>query len=307
MSRKFWIGAFAAISAAFCGLASAGTAFAQIMPAQNDDIVVQGQLQEAERQVETLTRAITRRPRVDKPIAKQYAGICVGVHGLAEEFAHVLIAQIEANAQWLDIHVLGSGCTVNTIIAFTGNSRGEIERLRKEEPWLFETLLDYEYDRILRGNGAAQSWQATQVKGADGKEFSTIMIGDIPREVQSNKQAFASNLADQLRVDVEGSIVVFDNAYVPGKSIQQLADYATMRLFAPTDDISNGSESGMATILSLFGEDGMAPEGLTSFDRAYLGALYKLPPTARGQAIHDATWTAYRQAHYEAEDTDRAE
>ncbi len=261
------------------------------------EIVVQGELEQAEQQVDNLTRAITRRPRTDRPIARRYGGICVGVSGMSAEFAHVLIERIEANARDIGVHILGDGCTINTLVAFTRNSRAEIERLRKDEPWLFATLLDYEYERILRGNGAVQSWQSTQLKGADGREFSTVSIAG--REVQQNTQFFASNRTQQLRVDVEGAIVVFDNAFVPGKSIQQLADYATMRLFAPTDDVSEGSPGSMETILSLFAADGVAPDGLTSFDRAYLGALYRLPPTARGEAVRDATWTAYRRAQFE--------
>lgn len=284
-----------------CG--SAIDARAQSSPPSGDEIVVQAELEKAERQVEALTREITRRPRTDKPISKRYSAVCVGVYGLSADFAHVLISRIEENARTLGIHVLGEGCQVNTLVAFTNDSRAEIERLRKAEPWLFETLLDYEYDRILRGNGAAQAWHSTQVKGADGKPLRTEMLPCPPvcppREAEINDQAFASNISQQLRVDIEGSIAVFDNAHVPGKSIQQLADYATMRLFAPTDDVSNGAPGEMSTILSLFAEDGDAPDGLTAFDRAYLGALYKLPATARGAAIHDATWAAYRQGRYE--------
>lgn len=258
------------------------------------DIVVQGELDAAEKQVDTLARAITRRPRVDKPISRQYGAICVGVHGLSTAFALTLIDRIEANARDLGIHVQGEGCQVNTLVSFSRNSRKEVERLRKEEPWLFSTLLDYEYERVLRGNGAVQAWQATEVKGANGKEFASAVIDG--REVEVNKQFSSSHLAQQLRVDILGAIVVFDNAYVEGKTIQQLADYATMRLFAPTDDLSDAPVSTMPTILTLFAEGGDAPDGLTDFDRAYLEALYKLPPTARSSAIRDAAWLSFRRA-----------
>jgi hypothetical protein len=257
------------------------------------DIVVEGQLGAAERQVDSLAAAITRRPRIDKPISRQYGPACLGVHGMAPALALALIDRIAANARELGIHVQGEGCQVNTLVSFTRDSRAEVKRLHAQEPWLFSTLHNYEYDRILRGNGAAQAWQATQVKGANGKEFASAVIDG--REVQVNKQFSASHLAQQLRVDITGAIVVFDNAFVPGKTIQQLADYATMRLFAPTDDLSNGSDLSMPTILTLFAQSGEAPDGLTDFDRAYLKALYRLPPTAGGAAIRDATWAAYRQ------------
>lgn len=280
---------------------STQAASAQDNSSDESTIVVTGQLEEAEVQVETLTRAITRRPRSGKPLARRYDGICIGVFGMSENFAHVLMGRIEENARTLGIDVMDGGCQANTIIAFTPDSRKEIERLRKEEPWLFKTLLDYEYDRILRGNGAAQSWQSTKVKGANGMEFATVMMGSPPREVQINKQPVASNIAEQVRVDVEGSIVVFDSAYVPGKSIEQLADYATMRLFAPTEDTLVDGGGGVETILSLFAQNDTPPKGLTDFDRAYLNALYTLPVTAGGAALDDATWSAYRKSIPELE------
>lgn len=265
----------------------------------SDEIVITAELEEAKRQVGALTQAVTRRPRIDKPISRRNSAVCIGVMGMGTDFAHVLIDRVESNARSLDISVLGEGCQVNTLIVFTSNSRAQIEKLRKEEPQWFETLLDYEYRRVLRGTGAVQSWHSTQVKGADGKEFSVAMMGNPPREVAVNDPFLATRFAQQLRVDIEGSIIVFDNAHVPGKSIQQLADYATMRLFAPTDDVSEGKGVGMETILSLFERGAAAPDGLTPFDRAYLGALYSLPPTAKATEMLDATWSAYRKARYE--------
>ncbi|MGN3973517.1 hypothetical protein [Tsuneonella sp. SYSU-LHT278] len=283
-------------------LGASGICPADPLAAQHndDEIVVSGELEEAEREVVALTRAITRRPRVDKPISRRYQQMCLGVRGLSPEFAHVLIGRIEDNARALDVPVGGTGCSINTLVYFTANTRAQIAQLRKGQPEWFDSLLDYEYERILRGNGAVQSWHSTRTKGSDGKEFAVALIGNPPREVETGRQWKATRFAQQIRVDIEGSIVLFDTRYVPGKSIQQLADYATMRLLAPTDDVSGRAAGEMETILSLFAPGGDAPDGLTPFDRAYLGALYALPPTARGEAMRDATWAAYRRARYAA-------
>lgn len=259
-----------------------------------DGIVVEGRLKAIERQVESLTNSITRRPPVDKPLSRQYGSICIGVSGLSPQFAMTLIKRVEDNARDLGIRIRAPDCQVNTLIAFAADSRAEVQRLRKEQPTLFSTLLDYEFDRVLRGSGAVQAWQATEVKGADGKEFASATLGG--RDFQINDQPFASHLTQQLRVDIAGAIVVFDTAFVPGKSIQQLADYATMRLFAPTHDASAGGVPSLPTILSLFAPGAEGPPGLTEFDRAYLTALYRLPPTARGAALSDAAWAAYRRS-----------
>jgi len=34
---------------------------------------------------------------------------------------------------------------------------------------------------------------------------------------------------------------------------------------------------------------------MTTFDRAYLETVYRLPATANDSQIHDATWTMYRK------------
>lgn len=257
------------------------------------EIVVSGVLDEEQPVVNQVTRTITQRPRTGKPLSRQYAQVCVGVFGMAPEYAQVIITRVEANARALDIPVGGDGCQVNTLIGFVKDSKAEVVKLRKEQPWLFSTMLDYQYERILKGNGAVQAWHATMVKGANGKEFASAVIAG--REVVINKQFSASNIADQVRVDMEGSIVLFDTAFVPGKTLQQLADYASMRSFASVLDLSDGDPAGPPTILTLFNKDGTAPDGLSPYDWSYLTALYKLPATASGDALIDATWSEYRK------------
>ncbi|MCB2088424.1 MAG: hypothetical protein KDD98_06315 [Sphingomonadaceae bacterium] len=171
----------------------------------------------------------------------------------------------------------------------------EVERLRKEEPWLFETTLDYEYERVLKGSGAVQAWHATKLKGRDGKEFASIMVGDPPREVQANDPFSANRLTGQVRMDMIGSIVLIDSRLVPGKTIKQLADYATMRSFASVYDTSEGEVSPTSTILSLFDDGADLPDGMTPFDWAYLHALYKVSPNAGGDSLTNATWTEYKR------------
>ena len=261
-----------------------------------DVIIVTGEREsEAMERVEKMTRTITRRPRVDKPLARQYGRICVGVVGLSAAHAAVLIDRVEQNARRLDIAVAPDGCQVNTLVAFVRDGRTEVETLRKEAPWLFASLLDYEYDRILRGSGGAHAWHSTQVKEVDGKELAVIAFGDPPRQVQTSDPFTATRLGQQIRMDMIGSVVLMDSDLVPGKTLQQLADYVSMRSFASVDDIGQDSPDDTPTILSLFDDALAAPEGMTDFDWSYLEALYKLPRTAKGSAIHDAAWSQYRK------------
>jgi len=77
-------------------------------------------------------------------------------------------------------------------------------------------------------------------------------------------------------------LVLFDRNQVHGKSLLQLADYATMRGFALTRETSGSHPA--PTILSLFDGDGPHPDRLTPFDWGYLGSLYRDLPNLPAQA-----------------------
>ncbi len=261
--------------------------------AQGQEIVVSGNRETEEKILRALTADVTRRPRVDKPSSRFYGPVCLQIIGVKTEFSDVLADRIKANARQVDAPVAKDDCTPNALVIFTRDARRTVDLLRKEEPWIFTNLLDYEFDRIIAGTEAAHAWQTTELRSVDGKPLQYQIING--REVMVNPQYQTGRLAPPLRVDMVGAVVLIDSAYLPGKTLQQLADYATFRLLA---SISETSESGdgadtMATILSLFDDTANAPAELTRFDRAYLRALYNLRPNAPSSAIRDATVRVY--------------
>lgn len=292
----------ASLSLAIC-LTTFATATIGAEPEEEDlgrEIVVQGKRTTEGAIVKEMARDITRRPRLDKPLSRRYDAVCLGVFGLKPEAAYSLIDRIESNLAQLDISAAGDDCTVNSLVAIVRDAPGTVKSLQKEQPQLFEGMLDYEIDRIFKGSQGAQAWQTTRFKGADGREFQTISFGDPPRDVQMNKQIITGRTTQQIRADIVESIVLFDFDQVPDKTLQQLADYATVRLVSPSSDISD-DETGIDSILTLFAKDASPPDGMTTFDWAYLKALYNLPPTARGSQIRDATWASYRNLSRENE------
>ena len=88
---------------------------------------------------------------------------------------------------------------------------------------------------------------------------------NIPTGSQEGGQSLISR---GIRRDITTSFVLFDREGVRGKTLHQLADYAAMRVFAQTRDASG--EQAPDSILSLFDEDALPPDGLTAFDRAFL-------------------------------------
>ena len=82
-----------------------------------------------------------------------------------------------------------------------------------------------------------------------------------------------SKLYLTIRQDITQTVVLFDREGVKGKSIIQLADYATMRSFARTRPAEG--DAALDTILALFDPDHEPPPQLTPFDQAYLRSVYK--------------------------------
>ena len=248
--------------------------------------------------VEDAAKSITRNPRIDKPLARQYGQICVGVIGLAPSHAAVMIERIEANARQLDIAVAEPDCQPNTLVIFARDPRGAIKDLRKQAPWLFESLLDYEYKRVLDSGDKTFAWHSTEMNEADGKPAQAVSLdfgdGAGKRQVKQHDPFSATRFGQQIRMDMTGSVVLIDSSAAPGKTLQQLADYASMRSFASVDDRGGEGASATSSILSLFQDGEAAPAEMTDFDWAYLDALYKLPRTAKGSAIIEAAWSAYR-------------
>ncbi len=260
---------------------------------EGQEIIVSGSREAEEKALRTLTADVTRRPRIDKPSSRFYGPVCLRIIGIKADYSDVLASRIKDNARQVDAPVAQDGCQPNALVIFTKDARASVDWLRKEEPWIFTNLLDYEFDRIIAGTEAAHAWQTTELRSVDGKPLQYQIING--REVVVNPQYQTGRLSPPVRVDMVGAVVMIDSAYIPGKTLQQLADYASFRLLASISETSedgDGAEA-MPTILSLFDDTANAPDELTRFDRAYLRALYNLRPNAPASAIRDATVRVY--------------
>ena len=107
-----------------------------------------------------------------------------------------------------------------------------------------------------------------------------------------------SKIYTATRNDIIAAMIVFEREAIRDLTIGQLADYVTFR--ALTRTLPQTAEARSASILSLFEGGAARPEGLTDFDRAYLGALYEGAPNLRGSnrlaAMEKATGVrAFRQ------------
>ncbi len=276
-----------AIAAAFL----APVALAEEQTSAVEPIVVTG---ERERQAEIAADqadSITLPSRIDMPMARHYQPICIRTSGIMPEFAELLASRISENVKALGLPSASASCAANVWIVFAKDSKAELARLKKSDPDLFAQLKSFEVDRVFSGNGAAQVMHVNEVRGVDGRQIPRHQLfipGLPPIEAGFNSQYQVGRTKSTVRTDIVGTLVIFDRQRADGRTVRQLADYATMRILAPLQDFAAVEPGAVPTILHLFANGADAPTGLTNFDWAYLSAYYKLDRGARAPAVHDA-------------------
>jgi len=211
----------------------------------------------------------------DKPLARIEDRLCPGVIGLKQGAAELMIDRIRWNAERLDMWLADdSGCSPNLIIAFVEDGKAQIAELHEKQPWLFESLTLPERRALLEEDGPVRVWTTSQQRTRDGMPIQRREnLTDPP--VVSMWMAH-SKIYLTVREDITQVVVLFDREAVRGKTVIQLADYATMRSFARTR--STEGDAPLDTILTMFDPGHTPPDGLTDFDQAYLRSVYDWIP-----------------------------
>lgn len=270
-------------AAALC----AGPALAQDNPRPRDndnEIVVTGQEQKkppTSSEVSRQAREITDgRDLRHSPLARFTDRLCPGIMGLRQEAAETMIDRIRDNAEELDMWMASDvDCTPNMIVAFVENGQADLQRIAETHHWMFDSLSMDERRKLLAETGPARAWTTVVVKTRDGVPVPESKSLFAPPEV--NTWMAHSKIYLPIQNDIGRVIVLFDREGVKGKTLRQLADYATMRGLARTRPVDAAGQP-MDTILALFDPDNSPPFEMTSFDKAYLASIYDGIPNIAG-------------------------
>jgi hypothetical protein len=243
-----------------------------------EDIVVTGRVEKPERrEVNRQARAISdiTSDIRDRPLARIEDRLCPGVIGLRQDAAELMIDRIRWNAERLDMWLADdTACSPNLIVAVVEDGKAQIAELQKSQPWLFQSLTIPERRALLEENGPARVWTTAQTRTRDGMPIQRRENLTDPPVVQM--WMAHSKIYLTIREDITQVVVLLDRDAVRGKTVIQLADYATMRSFARTKPVEG--DLALDTILTLFDDNRMPPDGLTDFDQAYLRSVYDWIP-----------------------------
>ncbi len=277
---------------------------AQAEPSDQRQIVVTGQREPpTDRQVVEQARhiSIIGSP-LDNPLPRFEDRACPAVMGLEQEDAEYMLHRIRANAEQFEIRLAKDDgkCEPNFIVAFVEDAQGQLAQLAKSQGYMLAGLSGRARGELLAAPGAARVWTNTVMRtntGAPAPSRGSTSIApertfsydpdtgaqarmSLPPEARGS--ASHSRIYFPLREDIYSVLILFDREKVRGKSLLQLADYATMRGFAFTRETSGDVPA--VTILRLFDGDGPKPDRLTAFDLAYLSSLYDGIPNMPAQS-----------------------
>lgn len=234
-------------------------------------------------EVRQQARSITRSGNIyNEPLALFSAKICPGVLGLPVDVAEMVVGRIRYNAERLGLALASPGeCAPNLIVGFVGSGKADIRKMMDKSGSMLAKLPLAERRELLAETGPVHAWAVTTVRGFHGKMLEGQEANLVNPPVL-RAEASHSLITMSTRLDIDQSVVLIDIATIDGMSVNQLADYATMRGIARTRAVSGQASYG--TILNLFDPDAAHAPELTPFDIAYLKSLYANVPNIPGIA-----------------------
>ena len=259
---------------ALAGLAL--SAMTAVQDAQPPAIIVEGEKPRDEAELTDLARELAGRPRSDRPLARFEQPLCLIVAANDTGLAKDIATRIIANAKAAKVPVRAGGCKPNALVTVSDDALAQLKQIRQSGRQLFAGLSARELDAALQTRDPVYVFQASETTAATGQ---ALLRAD-PAAAPVGKVTAMGRLSRMTREDMLAALVVVDNVATAGLTPAQLADYTTLRLLAPTGEVDIAQADKPPTIMTLFAAPGTAPAGLSRFDRAYLKALYRMPPGA---------------------------
>ncbi len=241
--------------------------------------------------------------------------ICPGVVGASQSDAQFIIDQIARRAQGAGLRTGASGCSENIIIVVAPNSDRFAQQLYAQRREMLIGANGVESTSL--GSQALQDfvntprpirwWHVSQTVMGDGQVLADTEVralqGSGAASAAANQAAASgsgmggasaeglsgvnatrargSRLSGATRQDFNRAVIIIDSTRTAGVPLGTIADYVAFVALAQINP--NASAAGYPTILNLFASaPGQArPTQMTSWDVAYLDALYHMTRDAR--------------------------
>lgn len=239
-----------------------------------------------QKMVRDFVREVTGRLPSSRPVARFYRPLCLEVAGVNRNFVDDFANRVLDNAEKARVPLATGKCDANALVIFTGGSRQELQQARKKNRTIFGELGASGVKTLVESRDEAFARRKTRMVGLSGRPVGW----DLSQFLDNDATGYPSRFTPSIKIDVAGAIVLIDRDATEGMTALQLADYATLRLLAPTSEIDGDVEGAPATIMTLFLDSEAAPAQLTEFDLAFLHSVYasaenSLPSSFYGEVI----------------------
>ncbi len=271
---------------------------------QDNPIIVTGQRPAKDSEVRAALRELAMRGRsMDRPLARFQEQLCVSVFGLGDRFGTQVKKRIERNAREAGLAVETRLCKPNATVVVVRNPDRLVEATFKRRGRVISPEARRNVRAAQERGDVALAWSIEEITAAPGG--AAAVSSDVASAVGFGSGALgppgftsisASRLRPNFALSRTNAMIVFDVDRLAGVHLNQLADFATMRLLSDPQAVVDLQVGALGSILTLFdhGIDQAAPE-LTPLDRAYLTGLYKMRSNDPGTLLERFVLAAYRE------------
>lgn len=199
---------------------------------------------------------------------------------LSEKLGLQLTERIRDVAFAAGVPVAAAKCRTNMLLVGVDSGAEFLRTLRSKDHSLLFGLWPREVRQLIAATGPVRSWTITAVQNSDGAQAPSSSGGNgyasDASEISRLPVYTSSKLKATTQRAIQTSVVVIDWPQMLGKSPNQIADYAAMRMLAKSKSVEGGRLSG--SILTLFDKAATTVPGMmTGADMVYLKTLYGIP------------------------------
>lgn len=243
----------------------------------------------------------------DQPLSRYQAPLCPKVIGMGDRMDTYVSDRIRSNALEAGVEVAGEGCQANALLIVTDNQDKLIAGMKKNHPGLFGVSASRRIKAAQDRGDAAIVWSSFIAQGPLGRDggASDVVAGNsldgafanAGGAAQERRLTRASRYEITYSVEKTFTTLVFDVDRLNGVHLDQLSDFATLRILGRPQPTVEIEEERASSILTLFdAKPSDAPRTMTGLDRAYLKGLYAMRPNDPSSRLEHFVRIAYEAA-----------
>ncbi|HEY2400809.1 MAG TPA: hypothetical protein VGI23_10675 [Steroidobacteraceae bacterium] len=244
-------------------------------PATPETVTIEAQRQRQliENQISTFVTAITM-PNREEALLRWHRPVCPAIVGLTKAQGEFMLARLSQAVIDTKAPLAPEDCAPNFVVVATQHPEALLQTWWDQNPRLFNSDKGIGgIKHFLAGKTPIRAWYNAELGCEEGA--SRVRGGKTytPTHCAGGMISGGSRLTYVEVRAITSVIVVVDLEKAPELTIGQVTDYATLIGLA---QIREDADPGPApTILHLFANSGGAlPDGLSSWDREFLKALY---------------------------------